>query len=192
MRTSLTVPALLLTCSLVGCGFQRTTISVVNGNPLVASRYGDELADSMANLVISNDPILKDPKIRSVVDEEIALGKQMGTDARSVEGEGMKGGVIPVKAEMDGIILYVHDLLYFSSDFTTKPGPDLHVYLTAAVDPRDMPFPDATAIDLGTIQSAYGAQTYAVPHQKNPMLYRTFVLFDKKLQRLYGFAQLSK
>ncbi len=185
--------AFLATLSLSACGSQAgTTIAEENQNPLVASRYGDELADSMANLVIQNDEIIKDPIARSAIDAQITFGKQLGTDARQVQAQGMKGTLIPIKMEMAGDALYVSDMLFLASDFSTKPGPELHVLLSTAVDPRDIAFPDPSVIDLGVIQSIYGAQQYRVPHQKNPMLYRTLVLFDRKLSRIYGFAQLSK
>jgi hypothetical protein len=83
-------------------------------------------------------------------------------------------------------------MLYLSSDFVSKPGTNLHVYLTTVVDPRDGSFPDPTAIDLGAIQTVYGAQQFAVPKQEKPELLRTFVLWDKGFNRLYGFAQLTK
>lgn len=170
----------------------RTSINQQNKNPLTASRYGDELADAMANLVIQDDPAAKDPALRNIIDAEIARGKKLGIDARAVQAEGMKGFLIPLKEEAQGNVLYVDDSLYLSSDFITKPGPDLHAFMTTAVDPRDTVFPDKTALDLGTVQSVYGAQIYAVPAQDNPALYRTFILFDVKLKRIYSFAQLSK
>ena len=194
MKHSVRIFIIGLSLALGACGRQsaHTSIRAQNENPLTASRYGDELADAMANLVIQNDDAAKNPAMRKIIDAEIARGKKMGTDARMKQDEGMKGGIIAVKEEAAGYVLYVDDTLYLPSDFTTKPGPDLHVYLTVAVDPRDVAFPDKTAMDLGEVQNVYGAQRYEVKHQENPMLYRTFVLFDTKLKRIYGFAQLSK
>ncbi len=169
-----------------------TSISQENQNPLTASRYGDELADSMANIVIQDDPIAKDPAMRSVIDAQITLGKKIADNARTKQEQGMKGSLVQVKNEVSGYILYVDDTLFLSSDFVAVPSADLRVMLTTVVDPRDVVFPDKTAMDLGTIQSFYGAQQYAVPHQDKPELYRTLVLFDRKLKRIEGFAQLSK
>lgn len=170
----------------------RTSINRENQNPLTASRYGDELADSMANIVIQDDPIAKDPAMRAVIDAQITLGKKIADSARTKQEQGMKGGLVQVKNQISGYVLYTDDMLFLSPDFFAVPAADLHIMLTTVVDPRDVMFPDKTTIDLGTIQSAYGAQQYAVPHQDKPELYRTLVLFDRKLQRIEGFAQLSK
>lgn len=179
---------ILTTCS----GAQRTSIDQHNRNPLVASRYGDELADTMADIVINDDPILKRAGVRAIIDAEIARGKEIGNIARQKQSQGMKGALIGREEEMEGYVLYVDDVLYLSSDFITKPGPALHAYLTTGVDPRDVPFPEKTSIDLGPVHTVFGAQQYDVPKQDKPELYRTFVLWEKKLGRLYGFAQLSK
>ncbi len=187
------VIGICLTLAACGGNTERTSVDQENKNPLTASRYGDELADAMANLVIQDDPAAKDPAMRKVIDAEIARGKKIGIDARAVQAKGLKGFIIPVREEVQGNVLYFEDMFYLSSDFITKPGPALHVFLTTAVDPRDIAsFPDTTALDLGEVQNAYGAQSYAVPTQENPALYRTFVLFDLKLKRIYGFAQISK
>ncbi len=169
-----------------------TSIDAQNSNPLTAARYGDELADTMADLIIGNDPISNDEAARKVIDGAIVRGKKIADDARDLQARGFKGEMIGIKEEVSGFALYLDDMLYLSSDFQTKPGPDLHVYVTVAVDPRDVTFPDETAIDLGVVQDFYGAQQFKVPHQKDPAYYRTFVLFDTKLKRQYGFAQLSK
>lgn len=184
----LSVLVILAACS----SAQRTSIDQQNRNPLVASRYGDELADTMADIVINDEPILKQAGTRAIINAEIARGKEIGNIARRKQSQGMKGALIRIREEMEGYVLYLDDTLYLSSDFITKPGPELHAYLTTGVDPRDVPFPEQSSIDLGPVQTVFGAQQYDVPHQDKPELYRTFVLWEKKLGRLYGFAQLSK
>lgn len=189
-----TLPVLFLTLAIVGgCSSQpRTSIEKENLNPLTASRYGDEFADTMANLVIQNDPVTKDPGMLAVINAEISRGKEIGQTARDTMDQGMQGMIIPVKESVNGYVLSVNDTLYFSSEFESKPGPALHVYLTTVADPRDTQFPDKTAIDLGLLQAAYGPQQYRVPHQDKPELLRTVVLWDTKLKRLYAFGQLSR
>lgn len=179
---------------LAGCRtvMKKTTVDEQNKNPLTASRYGDELADTMANLVIQSDPLAKDPNSRAIIDRQIEWGKQISQDARFLMTQGMFGSIIAIKESVTGNVIYLNDVLYLSSDFYTKPGPALHVFLTTVVDPRDIKFPDNTALDLGPLQAAYGQQQYPVPSRKNPELYRTFVLWDTVLNRLYGFSQLSK
>jgi hypothetical protein len=104
----------------------------------------------------------------------------------------MEGNMIPIGDFAKGDVLYVQGALYFGTLFEIDPLPDLHVFLTTVVDPREVTFPDATAMDLGLLQSAYGAQTYAVPEVDNPLLYRTVVLWDTEFGRLHSFGQLAK
>jgi len=190
MRTTLfIIPALL---TLAACSPAQTSISEQNKNPLTASRYGDELADTMANFVITEDPIAKDPEIRKIIDSEIERGKEIADEARQIQNKGWMGVIIQIKADVIGHVLYHGDTLYLSSNFETSPGAELHLYLTTVVDPRDAAFPDPTAVDLGIVQAAYGPQQYAVPPQEDEGKLRTFVLYDTRLQQIYGFAQLSK
>lgn len=179
---------------LAACGSPgSTSISEQNQNPLVASRYGDELADGMATIIIQEDPILKEEGVREKIEEEIIRGKDIAADARELQSAGLMGGILPLGADSLGYVLYLDNTLYLSTDFSTTPGPSVHLYLTNAIDPRDVDFPDETAVDLGEIQAAYGAQQYAVPEQDEgaePL--RTFVIYDTVLKRIYGFSQLSK
>lgn len=192
MRTShlFFLPTLLL--ALAACTPVQTSISEQNQNPLTASRYGDELADTMANFIISDDPIIKDAATRKLIENEIARGKDIATSAREIVGDGLFGGIISIKADVMGYALLADNVLYLSSDFISDPGASLHVYLTTVVDPRDVAFPDATAIDLGSLQATYGPQQYDVPVHDDPNAIRTFVLYDTKLKIIYGFAQISK
>ncbi len=192
MPTKTLAALIAATTLLSACGYSATSIDQQNQNPLVASRYGDELADTMANLVIQNDPVTKEPGMQQIIEKEIARGKSIGINAREAQAQGTKGQIIALKESVIGSVLLLSDTLYFSSDFEVNPGPDLHVYLTTIVDPRDDAFPDATALDLGTVQSSYGAQQYQVASSIDPVKMRTLVVFDKTLKRIYGFAQLSK
>jgi hypothetical protein len=172
------------------CSGKTTSIIQQNENPLIASRYGDELADTMANFVIAKDPIADDEAARKLIDEGIATGKQIAEDARARQSKGLLGAILPVKGDTVGYGLLLDGTLYLSSDFSSAPGLNLHVYLTTAVDPRDAQFPDDTAVDLGTIQAVFGAQQYAVSGNTEKL--RTLVFWDATLKQLYGFAQLQK
>ncbi len=188
MRISppLIVSGLCITLSLSACSTHTSS------NPLTDSRYGDELADTLANLIIQSDPLSKDPTMLKTINDNIAMAKDMGNSARDQMAEGMQGAIIALNQDVVGYVLTLDGTLYFSSEFVTDPGLDLHVYLTEAVDPRDGAFPDPSAVDLGKLQSPYGAQSYAITSKKSPELLRTFVLYDRTLNRIYGFAQLSK
>lgn len=180
-------PLLALCLLFVAC-----TATPSRDNPLDTARYNEELADTLANLVIMDDPIAKEEGMSAFINEGISDAKDRADDARARIDEGMQGGILSMKQDVTGYALYLSDRLYFSSDFVADPGPSLHVYLTQPVDPRDTEFPDPTALDLGLLTSAFGSQVYSVPHQEKPELYRTLVFWDTKLKRLYGFAQLSK
>lgn len=162
-----------------------------HSNPLTDARRADELADTLANLTIHNDPIIDDPTIKALVDKEIAKAKEAGDNARSMMEEGMQGSMISEKEDVRGYALFRGDSLYLSSDFESAPGLDLHLYLTSAVDPRDGTFPDEKAVDLGILHSPYGDQVYNIPSSEHRGKLRTVVLYDKTLKRIFGFAQLS-
>ncbi len=161
-------------------------------NPLVESRRAEGLADTLANLIIQKDPITKEKGMIEKINNEIAATKTHLIEVQEQMSTGFRGAILSIQEDAHGYVLYLDDTLYFSSDFDADPGINLHAYLTTSVDPREGKFPDTTALDLGKMSIPYGAQSFAVPHQKRPELYRTFVLFDITLKRLYGFAQLSR
>jgi len=156
-------------------------------NPLFAERYAEAMVDRLVEMEITKDPSLETPSVQERLDSERQLWLQIARDARHMEGN-----LIPMGEFAKGDVLYVPGSLYFGTLFEVDPLPSLHIYLTTVVDPRDVTFPDDTAMDLGTLQSAYGPQRYAVPKVDNPLLYRTVVLWDTVFNRLHSFAQLSK
>lgn len=171
---------------------QRTSIEEQNENPLVAARYGEELADNLANLIIQKDRVVSDAVSLQMIQEEIVRAKAIVARAEAIQKDGMRGAIIGIGADVQGHALTLDGRLYLSSDFYVEPGVDLHIYLSQAVDPRDQIFPDPSAIDLGEIQSVYGAQAYDISTRESPELYRTIVLWDRSLKRLWAFGQLSK
>ncbi len=184
----LCIAALLSACTSVP---SRTSIEQQLENPLTASRYGDELADAMANLFIQKDPVVDQPGMKALIEQGIAEGKQIAAVARKQQKEGTMGIFHEVKRSIFGYALFFEDTLYLSSDFFVSPGVDLHVYFSEAVDPRDAAFPDVTAVDLGRLQMVFGPQQYQVT-SKDPSKLRTVVVWDTKLKQIYGFAQLSR
>jgi len=161
-------------------------------NPLFVERYAEELVDSMAEMKIQNDPILEESGKEAVIDTTRVFWMERAKEARRAQLEGRSGVFLPAKEFAKGEVLFLGQTLFFDTLFEATPGPELHVYFTTIVDPRDVEFPDETAIDLGVIQSAYGAQSYELPVLENPILYRTVVLWDAQLERVYGFAQISE
>lgn len=188
-RIALLIASLTL---LAACSGNSTTLESQLKNPLYAARYGDILADTLANMIIMNDPSVQDQKAKANLEQEIEKAKIISDDARREIDKGTMGAFMQDKESVSGYALYLDDTLFFSSDFETKPGVELHVYISTVVDPRDHAFPDASAIDLGPLQSAYGAQAYAVPRLKSQKEYRSVALWDRSLKRMYAFTQLSK
>jgi len=176
---------------LVGCGNSpsATTNDLLN-NPLFAERYAEELVNYLVDLEVYEHPASKDEAKKQIIESEREKWMEVGRVAKEKQRQGGEGGFIGDTSEVFGEALYLNNTLYLSTTFESSPGPNLHMYLTQGVDPRDG-FPEEDMIDLGPLQSAYGAQEYAVPEVDNPMLYRTVVLYDADLELLYGFAQLS-
>jgi hypothetical protein len=191
-------PLFLVTALLLaGCSTQQLSDALKQNleNPLYAERYYEDLVDQMVDLEIAEpDMREKDADKASLVErtKNDALAKAKEQARKRLEGK--SGRFIEVNEIVEGVALLLNNTLYISSDFLAFPGPSVHVYLTTAVDPRDASFPDSTAVDLGLIQSPYGAQTYALPSNlpQDAMQYRTVVIYDDQLKRIYSFAQLAR
>lgn len=160
-------------------------------NPLFAEQYFENLVQRMVELVIQQDQILDNESKKAIADNVRREGLEKAKDATQTQLKGTYGEFLSASEWAKGEALYVNDTLYFGPDFQVDPGPSLHVFLTTVVDPRLESFPDSSALDLDQIQSMVGDQSYPVPKVENPLLYRTVVLFDTVLERMYAFAQLS-
>ncbi|MEQ1849722.1 MAG: DM13 domain-containing protein [Candidatus Peribacteraceae bacterium] len=187
------LPFIILTgVILTSCGGNTTSIANENQNPLTAARYGDERADALANLIITADPIVEKDGMREKIQKEIEQAKNIGSAARTELSVGSMGALIPITDDASGFVALIDTTLYFSSDFFVSPGMDMRVYLTTIVDPRDVPFPDESAINVGVLQSVYGAHSYGLSDDVTEKDLRTVVLYDQGLGRIASFAQLSK
>lgn len=184
---------LSLAIALVGCSQTQYTPdqSALLNNPLYAEQYSEQMVDRMVNLEIFNDPILEDRAIKNYADDTKEQWLKVAKTARALQREGLKGTLIPMQEYVEGEVLYHNDTVHFAPHFIVAPGPSLHVFLTKVIDPRDDVFPDETAIDLGFMAVPYAAQSFAVPPVETPEEYRALVLYDVKLKRLYGFAQIN-
>lgn len=160
-------------------------------NPLFAERYADEMVDAMVEFTIKNDPIIEDAAKAKVIEKNRTKWLEVARDATKAQREGTMGSYIPVSAFGRGEFLYKDDVLYVDTVFELIPGPNLQVLLTTVVDPRDVEFPDESALSLGILKTTYGAHRYTVPLQEDPLAYRTVVLWDADLEKMWGFAQLN-
>ena len=161
-------------------------------NPLYAERYAEEMVNVLAELEIQQDPLIADAAVKAQIaamrDDWLAKARE----ARDLQRGGTSAQFAEMQQYARGEGLLLDGTFYLSSDFETLPGPGLRLYLTTMVDPRDGEFPDASAIDLGPLVSPYGAQQYAVADLSDPLAYRTAVLWDTTLEKIYGFAQLAQ
>ena len=188
------VMPLLASCATVQSGPLSLPLQERLRNPLVAERYWSGLAEHMADFVRTKDPILKDSVKASVIDAERLRALERVHQARALKKEGMSGIFQSIHPGEDafGEALLRTDTLYFGTTFEIKPNPSVQVFLTTMLDPRDGPFPDKTSLNLGTLQTAFGAQEYEIPEAKMNPKFQTVVLYDTRLERMIGFAQLSK
>jgi hypothetical protein len=191
--TKFLLPILALSILLTGCKTpDPVTYIPLLDNPLYAERYSEELVNSMVNLEIYESEILEDETKSGYADKARNEWLAIAREARADQREGMQGNFITDDEFVQGEVLYHDDQLHFGTGFDSVPGgPSVHVYLTTSVDPRVIEFPEETSLDLGILFTAYGAQSYNVPPVEDPLQYRTAVLFDTKLERLIGFAQLN-
>ena len=187
----LTATSLLLTSC--GGSVQTKTLQDHLKNPLYAERYYDTLVDTLVELDIQNDPLLKDAGKKATVDSVRRDALAKAKAATASQHSGATGQFIGAKEFVKGRVFFIDSTVYLGPEFEATPGVELHLILSQTVDPRDGKFPDDSAIDVGPILSAYGEQSYVLDKKLDkPDLYRTLVLYDKKLERVYGFAQLAK
>lgn len=189
---------LLLSLALVGCSSAgQATLDQHLQNPLFAEQYWGDYAQRLADIEIYKDlphnkEIVEDTKrlasLRSLKEE--ALSKhRAATKTRDRAATAM---MTTLSELSQGEVMLVDNVLYTDPLFDTPPGPDLHMYVSEITDPRDVEFPDPTAIDLGVVYQPYGAGAYPIPERPSDAkrLY-TVILYDKELKRLYAFAQLQ-
>lgn len=165
-------------------------------NPLYAEFYYDDLTEQMVNLALKEDPILQESGIRAIVDRTRTRSLEHAGLATKAQVEGARGKFIGDRGLAFGEALLLDDVLYIGPTFDSAPGPKLSMYLTTVLDPRDVAFPDDTAVRLGAVKNQYGAHAYEVPDHTLPAgtgsRLRTAVLWDDELGMLYGFAQLAR
>lgn len=193
MRTTLLALALAPAIALSACNGSTSMNSDPLQNPLYAEYYYDDLVESMVNFQL-NDPnaVADDERLQKVLEDVRYQGLKKAQEANKLQDTGAKGMLVQAKAFAQGEALFANNTVYFGPDFLSAPGPSLHVYLSTRVDPRDVEvFPSADDVDLGLMTTPYGTQQYATP-ELDPVAYRTVVLYDTMLKRVYSFVQLAK
>lgn len=161
-------------------------------NPLFAQRYYEDLSALMVTLTVNKDPILKDAGKKAIIDATREQAVKQAQAAAAAQAKGWNGSIMSDKDMAVGSVTLLDNALYFSTDFVSSPGPALHVYLSNAIDPRQVHFPDPTAVDLGALKNPYGAQTYILPKEDATKTFHSVALWDNALGMIYAFAQLQQ
>ena len=77
------------------------------------------------------------------------------------------------------------------TSFRTSNGPDVHVYMVAADDARDVATVEkADFVDLGVIKGNIGDQNYALGSDLDLAKYRTVSIWCKRFSKNFGAAAL--
>ncbi len=161
-------------------------------NPLFADQYWTERTERMVTLHLQQSPILKDAKKAAIVERVRSESVERQKESSTIKNRNPYGAFVSVGEQTQGDALLVDGMLYLGPLFGTYPGVDLHLYLSETVDPRDVAFPDASAVDLGKLQSPYGPQAYGIDRAPETLAkMRTLVIWDAALGRLIAFAQLQ-
>lgn len=180
---------------LAACSQDTAVRQDLKQNPLFAKYYYQDLVDTMANYSIQNDPVVKNADTKKVIENTRTRGQEHIKDATAKINAGKHGGFMSDHDYATGTALLLDGMLYFSQDFNTLPSPETHVILSTMLDPRTgsgtTAFEDKDALDLGLLQTPYGAQSYEVHADANKKTFRSVVLWDRRLERLMGFAQLQ-
>ena len=93
-RSSLLLAPLLLLTACQGIPPARSDIKLDERlrNPLFAERYWDDMADTMANMVIKKDPVIKDDIKASIADHARKSAVELSQLAQNKRHEGLFGG----------------------------------------------------------------------------------------------------
>ena len=83
--------------------------------------------------------------------------------------------------------------LRLGDNFKTTPGPDLFVYLSAAVDPRnDAAITGNAFANAGKLASPLGKQNLSLPIDFDPTKFKSVAIWCKKFSILFGAAALKE
>lgn len=189
------LPFSLVLLTLSACSASNTATDVGNEhirNPLVAEQYWSDLTDTMVNLMVNEKAELEKAKLTSYVDGIRQQAHKMSQEALADRKKGLLGEFARMKQDVQGYVLVRPEdgTLFTGSNFESDPGPSVHIIFTEMLDPRTGEFPDESSYDIGELSSPYGPQQYVFDASKWKKEYITVALYDIRLKRLYGFAQI--
>ena len=116
---------------------------------------------------------------------ETLLGKGSFHGGNYAPADTASGGVSVVKLENGSFELRLGD------DFSTTPGPDLFVYLSASADPADgNAIKDNEFVDAGKLGSPTGGQKLSLPKDFDAAKFKSVAIWCKQFSVLFGAASL--
>ena len=117
---------------------------------------------------------------------EMAVSKGAFHGGNYAPSDTASGGVSLVKLENGTYELRLAD------DFSTTPGPDLFVYLSASADPQDgNAITGNEFIDAGKLGSPTGGQNLSLPPDFDPAKFKSVAIWCKQFSVLFGAAALT-
>ena len=118
---------------------------------------------------------------------EMAISKGEFHGGNYAPGDTASGGVSLVKLENGTYELRL------GNDFSTTPGPDLFVYLSASADPKNSAAITGNAFfDAGKLGSPTGGQNLSLPSDFDPAKFKSVAIWCKQFSVLFGAAPLMK
>lgn len=182
----------ILTVLLTACS-QTNSVSLDAAlqNPLFAERYSEEIIERLTSLQIQEDKDVTNPETLTKIEKTKAEWQKVSDEASDMRFEGKYGRFSLVNNQdfVTGGVLIYKDTLYLSTDFEALPSPNIVLYASSAVDPRESEvFPSESDIKLLTLQSPYGMQSYPVEIDTSTL--KSIVMYDTFLNRIIGFAQM--
>jgi hypothetical protein len=182
----------MLTVLLTACS-QTNSVSLDAAlqNPLFAERYSEEIIERLASLQIKEVEGVTDPETLTKIEKAKAQWQKVSDQASDIRFEGKYGRFNLVNNDdfVTGGVLIYKNTLYLSTDFEVLPSPNIVLYASTVVDPRENEvFPSTEDTKLLTLESPYGMQSYAVKIDTSTL--KSIVVYDTFLNRIIGFAQM--
>ena len=116
---------------------------------------------------------------------EFIIGKGVFHGGNYAPSDTASGGVELVKLDASTYELRL------GSNFSTTPGPDLFVYLSASEDHQDAAaITDNTYFEAGKLGSPSGEQKLVLPKNFDPKKFRSVAIWCKQYSVLFGAAAL--
>lgn len=192
MKNSLFASVVTAILLFSGCSKIPPETQALLENPLYAESYYADLTEQYVQMLMGEKADLEEKGQLEFIESERDAAVQNSKDASAKRKQGLWGVFVPLSDNPIGRVAVLGSTLYLGPEFLMEPSVEPHIYVSEVIDPRDSEeFPDPTSIDVGPVLSPYGTQQHVIPWETpNPKI-KSVILYDKKLKRQIGFAQLQ-